>query len=85
MSEISPRIGMNELAKRSAGPVIAMRADGYLGQYIVVVPQARLVAVRQITEERYTGEADSDPDFEQQVIALAKALGTHFPEAPATP
>src|SRR5699024_4900012 len=37
------------------GPVVAYRADGYLGQYIVVVPDQRLVAVRQIQSRESEG------------------------------
>jgi CubicO group peptidase (beta-lactamase class C family) len=38
----------NLLVARGSGPVVAYEALGYHGQYIVIVPKARLVAVRQI-------------------------------------
>ena len=64
------------------GPVVAYRADGYLGQYIVVVPAQRLVAVRQIRsrEGEGTHPPDSDyPGFSRDVIALAQALSGDTP------
>jgi CubicO group peptidase (beta-lactamase class C family) len=42
------KLGFSDLAKVDAGPVVAYEAEGYLGQYIVVVPATRIVAVRQI-------------------------------------
>ena len=64
------------------GPVVAYRADGYLGQYIVVVPDQRVVAVRQIQsrESEGTHPPDSDyPGFSSDVIALAQALSGQTP------
>lgn len=56
-----------------AGPIRGFYADGYLGQYLVVVPEARLVAVRQMrapeTEEELAA-ADSFREFSQMVLAL---------------
>lgn len=54
------------------GPIQAFHAEGYLGQYLVVVPEHRLVAVRM-----YEGsggdkldEADGFPAFEDLVLGL---------------
>jgi CubicO group peptidase (beta-lactamase class C family) len=56
------------------GPVEAFEANGSLGQYIVVIPKARLVAVRQIRARDEHSEADSYPDFTDRVQALADVL-----------
>jgi CubicO group peptidase (beta-lactamase class C family) len=42
------KLAFSDLVKVDAGPVVAYEAEGYLGQYIVVVPATRVVAVRQI-------------------------------------
>ncbi|MEN4904002.1 serine hydrolase domain-containing protein [Luteimonas sp. TWI1416] len=57
------------------GPVVAYAADGFLGQYIVVVPDKRLVAVRQI-RRRDTPHAPAldYPRFTADVVALAATL-----------
>jgi CubicO group peptidase (beta-lactamase class C family) len=45
--------------------------DGYLGQYLVVVPRTRTVAVRQIRQsEHYNRETDGFRDFVRMVIEL---------------
>lgn len=57
------------------GPAIAFSAQGYLGQYLVVVPRHRIVAVRQ---RRSTANHDPNDSrnvfsaFEAMVLALAK-------------
>jgi CubicO group peptidase (beta-lactamase class C family) len=51
-------------------------ADGYLGQYLVVVPQHRLVAVRmrRAPQEAFDEKSiDSFKDFRDRVLALTKA------------
>lgn len=82
--EITSRIGFGEMTDRQSGPVIAYNANGDLGQYIMVVPQVHLVAVRQIEARDNPAEGDSDQEFPKQVMDLAKAMGAHFPKAPAT-
>src|SRR5690606_26894515 len=72
--QVKPKIPPQAFMDSRDGPVVAFEAEGYLGQYIEVVPGAGLVAVRQV--------ADSDdylPEwgyatFRDDVIALAKAL-----------
>lgn len=64
------------------GPVVAYGANGYLGQYIVVVPEQQLVAVRQIRSREGEGAHPPDsgyPDFTRDVIALAQALSGDAP------
>ena len=72
--EVKPKISPTAFIDSQDGPVVAFEAEGYLGQYIEVVPGARLVAVRQIGERD-----DYQPDWEyatfrDDVIALARAL-----------
>lgn len=83
--QITSRIGFGELTDRQSGPVIGYYANGDQGQYIVVVPQVHLVAVRQIEAQDDPAESDSDADFLKQVLALAQALGARFPTAPPEP
>jgi len=56
------------------GPVEAWEANGYLGQYIVVIPKAGLVAVRQIASREGHLPAHNYQDFTARVQALADAL-----------
>lgn len=58
---------------------LAYRADGYLGQYVIVVPHARLVAVRMRDPARTSWDESEHawPDFVWDVLALA---GTDVPE-----
>ena len=52
------------LAKFKVREVKAYSANGYLGQYMVVCPKARLVAVRQIYSRKdYDEKTDSFRDF----------------------
>lgn len=66
------------VGKDDSSPIVAWEANGYLGQYIVVVPKARLVAVRQVrARDDYDGQAPwphGYDDFTRRVIALAQTL-----------
>jgi CubicO group peptidase (beta-lactamase class C family) len=64
------------------GPVEAYEANGYRGQYIVLIPKADLVAVRQIVSRDEHAESDDYADFVARVQALADAL-VPSPAAPA--
>jgi CubicO group peptidase (beta-lactamase class C family) len=60
--------------KRDGGrEVVAYRADGYLGQYIIVVPDKRLVAVRMRDPRRtsWSAEEYNYKDFMWDVLAMA--------------
>lgn len=49
----------------------AFYGAGYLGQYLVIVPATRIVAVRQIqSSDDYNKDTDSFRDFVQRVAAL---------------
>ena len=77
MTEINEQLKKSSPAPKavSEGAVVAFSAQGYLGQYLVVVPRHRIVAVRQ-----RRSPANHDPndarnvfgDFEIMVRALAK-------------
>jgi hypothetical protein len=56
--------------KTLAGPPVGFNANGYLGQYIVVLPQQRLVVVRQIRQESFKSQADG---FEE-ITKMAREL-----------
>ena len=53
--------------------VLSYRADGYLGQYVIVVPDKRLVAVRMRDPNRTSWSPDegSYKNFYQHVLAVA--------------
>ncbi|HZS39203.1 MAG TPA: serine hydrolase [Polyangia bacterium] len=57
------------------GPIAGFYADGYLGQYLVVLPKAKLVAVRQLEAHEDNPDAknyDGLMRFPQLVQALIK-------------
>jgi CubicO group peptidase (beta-lactamase class C family) len=66
------------LVARGSGPVVAYEALGYHGQYIMVVPQVQLVAVRQIGPRPAIPENEPWPydyaDFAQRVLTLGRSL-----------
>jgi len=57
-----------------AGPTIGYQANGYLGQFLVVIPRDHLVAVRMMrTPEGYSGEEiDTLSEFPDLVAHLAR-------------
>lgn len=61
------------------GPVEAFEANGSLGQYIVVIPKARIVAVRQIRARDEPPDYDAYPDFTSRVQRLADVLAPTAP------
>ena len=72
-----------DLFDEARGPVVAYEANGYLGQYIVVVPGQRLVAVRQIRSREAEGTHPPDSDyarFSRDVVTLAQALPAVTPD-----
>ena len=66
------------LIGHALGPIVAYEGNGWHGEYIVVIPKARIVAVRQVGDRP---EADQDTgwpygydDFTKRVIALAQTI-----------
>lgn len=68
--------GISEDQLFAKTPIVAWEANGYLGNYVVIVPKARLIAVRQIAERSDVDEGKGWPygydDFTARVIALAR-------------
>jgi CubicO group peptidase (beta-lactamase class C family) len=61
--------------KSTFGPVVGFSANGYLGQYVAVLPASRLVVVRMIRQESFASEADNFGDFFQRVQELKPGGG----------
>ncbi|WP_090058108.1 serine hydrolase [Luteibacter sp. 329MFSha] len=73
---ISRGIGPYRLFHATSGPYVAFNANGDGGQFVVVVPAAGIVAVRQIdsdVDRESAGEAYED--FVERVVAIAQAEG----------
>lgn len=58
------------LRKREFSGKVTYRADGYLGNYIIVDPINNIVALRMISHQSYKEEKDNFSDFGKQVIDL---------------
>lgn len=70
-------LSFDEIVREGGSPIVAYEAQGYLGQFIVVVPKARLVAVRQIDGSQDDPDRpwpNGYDDFTSRVIALARTL-----------
>lgn len=61
------------------GPVELYQANGSLGQYLIIVPKADLIAVRQIESRETHLDSDDYADFTVRVQALADALDAAAP------
>jgi len=63
--------GLNTIFERKVGEIRGYYAEGYLGQYMVILPKAKLIAVRQIKrKESYEPRKDSFDNFKQMVLQL---------------
>jgi CubicO group peptidase (beta-lactamase class C family) len=63
--------GFDHIFHHEYGDIKAWYADGYLGQYMVVVPDAEIVAVRQIANfDGYNFDRDGFRNFRDLVIDL---------------
>ena len=58
--------------KRTSGPVVGFSANGFLGQYVAVLPASRLVVVRMVRQESFASDADNFGDFFQRVQELRR-------------
>ena len=81
---VSRGIGPYRLFTIDRGPAVAFEANGYLGQYIVVIPAAGLVGVRQIDGSPDQPDDDNYAGFTRRMTALARAMGA-LPQEPAMP
>ena len=64
------RRGLPDVEILGQGPIVAFRAEGYLGQHLVIVPSAGLVAVRQKRADNDEQAIDAMSDFTALVRAL---------------
>lgn len=72
----SRNIGPYRLFKVSYGPVVAYDGNGDGGQYVVILPAAHIVAVRQIDSNNdQEKEGEGYDDFVDRVLAVAKSEG----------
>lgn len=67
-------VRMSKVFHLSFGPIIAYEGNGYLGQYLVIVPHADLIAVRQIGSRDDYQPSMGYEDFHDRVLVLARAL-----------
>ena len=58
----------------SSGPIVGFRAEGFLGQYLVVLPASGIVAVRMIDQDSFRSQADAFDDFAELARLLRPAL-----------
>ncbi|WP_343658848.1 serine hydrolase domain-containing protein [Chryseobacterium sp.] len=58
------------LRKRDFSGSVTYRADGYLGNYIIVDPKHNVVAIRMISHQSFTGDKDSFSDFGRDLVNL---------------
>lgn len=71
---MSRGLSPGKIFKIDMGPMVAYDAKGFQGQFIVIVPQARIVAVRLVESTEDWKPSDGYDDFATRVIALADAL-----------
>lgn len=63
--------GFKNIFKKEYGPIVGYYAEGYLGQFLVVIPEANLVAVRQIKrKDSYNSKTDNFQHFRHRVLNL---------------
>lgn len=67
------RIGVDSIATPEFGRMVGYRAEGYLGQYLVVLPRKELVAVRMIEGSMWYNE---DRDRLWNFVPLVGALAS---------
>lgn len=60
------------LRKRQYSGNVTYRADGYLGNYIIVDPNDKVVAVRMISHESFKKDNDSFADFGKMILTLSQ-------------
>lgn len=72
--EINEAIGAKpvDLRKREYSGKVSYRADGYLGNFIIVDPQTKIVAIRMTSHESHNSQADNFGDFKNMVLNLTR-------------
>lgn len=60
------------LRKRNFSGNVTYRADGYLGNYIIVNPKNKIVAVRMISHQSFKDHKDGFADFEKEILKLTQ-------------
>lgn len=74
---LSDAVGLLWWLIREGEDVVGARADGYLGQYLVIYPKEGLVGVRMIEAfEGYDAARDGLPEFQELVRALRWPRGS---------
>jgi CubicO group peptidase (beta-lactamase class C family) len=70
---IEETLGLDlRLRKREYSGKVTYRADGYLGNYMIIDPESGIVAVRMISHQSFKDEKDNFPDFGKLVLSLAE-------------
>lgn len=75
-TEITGRgLKLADLYDIARGPVVGYAANGYLGQYLLVIPEQRVVAVRLIhRRDTHVAPRDDYSGFFADILQLAQAL-----------
>lgn len=75
-SEVTGRgLKLADLYDTARGPVVGYAANGYMGQYLLVIPEQRVVAVRLIhRRDTHIAPRDDYSGFFADVLQLAQAL-----------
>lgn len=60
------------LRKRNFSGNVTYRADGYLGNYIIVNPKDKIVAVRMISHQSFKDHKDGFADFGKEILKLTQ-------------
>lgn len=60
------------LRKKEFSGNTTYRADGYLGNYIMVDPKSKIVAIRMISHQSFKNENDNYTDFSKLVLSLTE-------------
>jgi CubicO group peptidase (beta-lactamase class C family) len=61
-----------QIVPNKPNPPAGFRGHGYLGQNLIVIPQKRLIVIRQISQERHRNASD---DFDD-IVDLSNKLVT---------
>lgn len=61
-----------DLRKREYSGQVTYRADGYLGNLIIVDPQHHIVAIRMISHDSHNSPQDNFNGFREMVLALTR-------------